>query len=77
MTALRSFIVVTSWIDTATTNDHLICINNYINNVYINMYPMKDNDENKEMIYSLQDKMMKKKAEINNEPITSLDINQI
>lgn len=70
MTALRAYIVVCSWIDTATTNDHLICINNYINNVYINMYPLKDNEDNVEMIYSMQEKLMKKRDFIDNNSIT-------
>lgn len=57
MTAVRTYEVLCSWIETAITNDHLTCVKNYINNVYIEMYPIHANPLHKEMIDSMSEKI--------------------
>ena len=39
MTAIRTYEVLCSWIESATTKDHLVCVANYINNVFVVMFP--------------------------------------
>lgn len=70
MTAVRTYEVLCSWIASATSIDHLICVDNYIENVYYPMYPPHVNVLHIEMFDNMKAKILSKQDEINNIPLT-------
>jgi hypothetical protein len=70
MTAVRTYEVLCSWIASATSVDHLICVDNYIENVYYPMYPPKHNVLHVEMFHNMKERILAKQNEINNIPLT-------
>lgn len=70
LTAVKTYEVLSSWIETSTTNDHLTVVGNYLENVFIQMYPLNHNILHKEMFDSLVEKIHAKWVD-DNETVTS------
>lgn len=69
MTAIRTYEVLCSWIESATTQDHLKCVDNYIKNVFTAMYPMSIHQP----IYEEMVTEMYRKIEVKSGEIITID----
>jgi len=66
MTAVRTFEVLCGWIESATNQDHLKVIEDYINRVFIDRYPYTANIIHADLVASMRAKINAK--DLNPEP---------
>lgn len=57
MTAIQTYEVLSSWIESSKTPEHLECVANYVDNVFREMYPPIANPLHQEMISHLHFKI--------------------
>lgn len=64
MTAIRTYEVLCTWIESSKTLDHIMCINSYIDNIFRSKFTKETNPLHQELIDSLRRKVELKEVEL-------------